>query len=540
MAPQGTYVYYFKSSTLPSGAAGPIAVLLLCTIFFFLTSSSRKLPKGLRRVPGPRGYPIIGNIPQLSDRPQQQLKAWARTYGELFQLRLGLNNWIYLNSPQATREILDKQSHLTSSRIPAPVASDIIGGDMRFVLMPDTQRWKDLRGPVHKMLTPSKSKLYMPSQDLEAKQFTYDLLVDNKNETEFYTHTRRFATSIIMAATYGWRLPESNGAGIQEIYDILHELSESMVPGTWIADTAPFLARLPKCLQWWRKEALEHFNYQTKVWMRYWKQMEMEIEEGTLPDCFGKHLLDKTKRGKGLTELENVFLAGSMVEAGAETTSTTLNSCFRYLAVNPDVQARAHAEIDVVIGRSRMPDFLDQPNLPYIEACFRETSRLRPPSNNGVLHYTTANLSYKGFHIPRGTMVVMNQYAMYYDPTRYEDPERFLPDRFLDKVENENDENYLPDRWVFGAGRRLCPGMHFAVNSMYIALARVLWAFEIRPPLDECGKEIELDVGDYAYKDGRFTVPKPCRLRFLPRGPDVEDIVCREWRLAGEGLEGGL
>lgn len=119
-----------------------------------------------------------------------------------------------------------------------------------------------------------------------------------------------------------------------------------------------------------------------------------------------------------------------MVEAGAETTSTTLNSCFKYLAVNPTAQARAHWELDKVVGRSRMPDFSDQEKLPYIDACFRETSRLRPPSTNGVLHYTTADLSYKGYHIPKGTVVAMNQYAMYYNSIRYKDPERLVPSDF--------------------------------------------------------------------------------------------------------------
>lgn len=200
---------YFASFIPLAGGTSLLIFLAIYGLFISNLSPFRATPKGLQRVPGPKGYPFAGNAPQLSDRPQRELTAWARTYGELFQLRLGLNNWIFLNSVQATREVLDKQSEFTSSRLPAPVASDLIGADMRFVLMADSQRWKNLRGPFHKMLTPSKSKLYMPSQDLEAKQLTYDLLVNNKNEAEFYTHTRRFATSIIMATTYGWRLPNT-------------------------------------------------------------------------------------------------------------------------------------------------------------------------------------------------------------------------------------------------------------------------------------------------------------------------------------------
>jgi cytochrome P450 len=87
------------------------------------------------------------------------------------------------------------------------VASDLIGGDMRFVLMADNPKWSFWRRSTHRLLTPSVCLGYLENQELEAKQLAYDYLTDNKNETEFYSHTRRFATSIIMATTYGWRLP---------------------------------------------------------------------------------------------------------------------------------------------------------------------------------------------------------------------------------------------------------------------------------------------------------------------------------------------
>lgn len=83
-----------------------------------------------------------------------------------------------------------------------------------------------------------------------------------------------------------------------------------MVPGTWIADTVPSLARLPECLQWWRKGALKHLDYQTEVWMKYWNFLKANVNAGKAPDCFGRQLIEKAQQGKGLTELENAFLAG--------------------------------------------------------------------------------------------------------------------------------------------------------------------------------------------------------------------------------------
>ncbi|KAI0551784.1 O-methylsterigmatocystin oxidoreductase [Xylaria curta] len=520
--------------------------LCICAVLLVfrssLTSEVNRIRKGLRRVPGPWGLPIVGNLLQLSKRPQNELGNWALKYGELFQIKLGLTTWVYVNSPEAAREIMDKQSAHTSSRLPSPVANDLVGGDMRFVLMPDNPKWSFWRRTTQRLLTPSVCMTYLENQNLEAKQLVYDYLTDNKNQSEFYSHTRRFATSIIMATTYGWRLPTAHGEDIKQIYHILHALSEDSVPGAHIADALPFLARLPPALQWWRRKGLEHFQYQVDAWMGYWKRLQKRVETEESPHCFGKQLIAESP----LNELEQGFLAGSLVEAGAETTSTTINSCLRYLANNPEAQAAAHAELDAVVGRERSPTWADQGSLPYIEACHRETSRLRPPSNNGVLHYTTKDLEYKGFHIPKGVVVAMNQYHMYYDPERYPDPEQFRPERFLRTAGPKHvggapqwsynaEAGDLPDRWVFGAGRRLCPGMHFAVNSLYIGLAKILWAFEIKRPVDENGKEIELDVSDEGYMDGRFTVPKPYRLRFIPRSPEIEKIVRRDWAEADKG-----
>lgn len=185
--------------------SGIIAVL----VFAYLTSQTKKIPKGLRRVPGPPGIPLLGNTLQLKPQPQRQFQQWAREYGELFQIQMGYENWVFLNSPEAVKEILDKQSAITSGRAPMPVASDLISGGMRFLLMGYTSEWRKLRTIVHKLLTPKVSDTFKPSQDFEAKQLIHDLYSDNKGEENFYMHVRRYTTSVVMTSTYGRRIPVS-------------------------------------------------------------------------------------------------------------------------------------------------------------------------------------------------------------------------------------------------------------------------------------------------------------------------------------------
>lgn len=191
--------------TLPlilPAAGGLLAIFL----YVVVANSARKAPHGLRNVPGPKSLPIIGNTLQLGSQPQKMLKIWAQEYGEVFQIRMGWENWVFLNSPRAVKDILDKQSAITSGRPPMPVASDIISGGMRFLLMSYSPTWRVLRAIVHKLLTPKVSNTFTPSQEFEAKQLVFDILTDNEDESSFYMHVRRYTTSVVMTSTYGRRV----------------------------------------------------------------------------------------------------------------------------------------------------------------------------------------------------------------------------------------------------------------------------------------------------------------------------------------------
>ena len=182
------------------------AAALLCGVSFVNNRFSRRA-KALRKIPGPSGLPLIGNLHQISSLPFREMKQWSRKYGEIFRVKVGLQDWIFLNSPEAIKDILDRQSATTSGRPPMPVASDIVSGGKRFLLMSYTPEWRKLRAMVHKLLTPKASDLFKPSQEFETKQLLWDLLTDNDDQESFYNHVRRYTTSVVMTSTYGRRIP---------------------------------------------------------------------------------------------------------------------------------------------------------------------------------------------------------------------------------------------------------------------------------------------------------------------------------------------
>lgn len=186
-------------------------VLLLGSFIFVVSqclNRKRKIPKGLREVPGPPGALLVGNTLQLGQHPHRAILEWSKQYGELFKVRIGYENWIFLNTPVAVREILDKQSANTSGRAPAPVLSDLVSDKKRLLFMGYTPEWRKVRAIVHKLLTPKASEVFRPSQEFEAKQLIHDILTDNENQENFYMHVRRYTTSVVMTSTYGRRVPD--------------------------------------------------------------------------------------------------------------------------------------------------------------------------------------------------------------------------------------------------------------------------------------------------------------------------------------------
>jgi cytochrome P450 len=164
----------------------------------------------------------------------------------------------------------------------------------------------------------------------------------------------------------------------------------------------------------------------------------------------------------------------------------------------PEVQRRAQAEIDAVVGRDRLPSFSDAPHLPYVCATMREVLRWRPALAFGAPHVSREEDWYEGMYIPKGTMCIANLWKCNHDQAVFgEDAEEFRPERHLDEhgeLVPGPVETYQAGHVAFGFGRRICVGKELANESLFINTARILWAAELARPKDESGKEVPLDI----------------------------------------------
>jgi len=175
---------------------------------------------------------------------------------------------------------------------------------------------------------------------------------------------------------------------------------------------------------------------------------------------------------------------------------------------NPEIVHKAQAQLDAVIKPGYLPDFTDEENLPYITALTMESLRWRDVVPIAIPRCLQVDDEYKGYRIPKGSIVIPNAWhvsesllpwtifidfrAMLHDEDVYPDPFTFKPERFLTKDGKIDETIRDPRHACFGFGRRICPGRHMAFSAIWIALASILYSFNIEKAKDESGEIIEL------------------------------------------------
>jgi cytochrome P450 len=243
----------------------------------------------------------------------------------------------------------------------------------------------------------------------------------------------------------------------------------------------------------------------------------------------------RSQKTERLSDDQASHLCGILLEAGSDTSAVELRSFVKAMVLSPEPQRKAQEELDQVCG-DRMPEIGDAEALPYIRACVKEVCRWGPAVLMGIPHSLVRDDSYMGYKIPAGAMVLMNVWSVHMDAKRHHNPRKYDPSRYLNNCDKSARRSALSpnpedrDHYLFGAGRRMCPGMDLADNSLFLALARILWAFSISPALDDRGKEILPDADDIIA--GLPAHPAPFKAVIRPRSEKRAQEVGRQWSQA--------
>lgn len=285
---------------------------------------------------------------------------------------------------------------------------------------------------------------------------------------------------------YGERLQGQSDL-FDKVSDAQDEFLRNNIPGQWLVDTYPQLRKIPTFLQWWRPYGNRVFQYTRSAFKGYYDLMQENIKKGTQKECFATKFYREEKSDDVFDFDQKLFATGGLIEAGSDTSKNQLNMVIAAMAADPNTWvAKARKELDDLCGSNaeRLPTFEDWDKLPYIQAIMKEGLRWRPNVNpTGFPHALIKDDWYEGYHLPAGTVVTINNWAISLSPNEYENPEKFDPDRFL----NDDLWNHMKGHYGYGAGRRACAGFRVAQNSMFIFLSRLIYCFDIeqdpvRPP----------------------------------------------------------
>ncbi|KAF9019569.1 cytochrome P450 [Hymenopellis radicata] len=511
---------------------GVLALLASLLVF------SRRRRYALPLPPGPKGLPFVG---LLFDRPVRNVYAtyteWAATYGDLVHYQVLGQPIIVVSSEEAATELFERRSTNYSDRPPVPML-ELMGMDWNLVNFRYSDTWRTHRKMFHQYFNANQVTAYQPVQ-LEASVTLLQQMLTTPEA--FFSHVRHNAGSIILRLTYGYDATPVNDPYVTLVDQFVRRTAAAANPGSYLIDYLLILKWIPAWfpLAGFQREAKMVAPHAAQVRDHPFQLAEKDIKQGKSAHSFVATTLRRIEEQEGADSMVEVTknVAAIVFSAGADTTVGGVLSTILAMVLNPDVLKQAHEELDVAVGRQRLPNFEDRSNLPLIQAIVLEALRWRPVVPVNVAHASIQDDVYNGYFIPAGTLrlyrdafrsdskfyvgsiVLGNTWALLHDGDVYRNPDVFQPKRFL----GENPEPDPTARGVFGFGRRICPGRHLAMNSVFIAVASILWAFNIERARDADGGEIIPD--DKAYLDVFLMHPLPYKCKITPRFPEVPALL---------------
>ncbi|KAI0740352.1 cytochrome P450 98A3 [Earliella scabrosa] len=467
-------------------------LVLFISIWLQAVARARRLP------PGPTPLPIVGNILQMPRKDLgREFAQLSNVYGPITHLSVLGQSIVVLGSYKDACELMNKRSANYSDR-PESVMVPLVGFSWLFILMNYGAEWRQHRRAFHQQMTADVIPQYEPIQLKATRNLLRSVLHSPK---DVGTHLRFTFAAITMRIAYGVDLQHANDEHFAMIERMAEVGATIAAPGRFLVEVIPWLRFLPAWLpgaefkryaEGAKRDILHIVNY---LFETAKELMVSPDDDGRVNDSFVTRLLDghspNTREGQKAEEICKGISATAYL--GLEQINTAMRAFLVAMAMFPDVQKRAQAELDTAVGRDRLPESSDLESLHYTRAAVKELLRWHVVTPIGVPHRAVSDDEYNGYLIPAGATVLATVWAISRDPETYPDPENFVPERFLDKNGQLDVNDKDPADFIFGFGRRICPGRLLAESSLLMICASLLWAFDIRPPVDEHGISIPVE-----------------------------------------------
>ncbi|XP_065855845.1 iridoid oxidase-like [Euphorbia lathyris] len=491
----------------------------LLFVIILIKRKSRRLDVNLRP-PGPRAWPIFGNIFDLGALPHQSLHKLKSKYGAVIWLRLGFINTLVIQSAKEAEQLFKNHDILFSDRKIADVftAHNYYQGSLS--LCRYGSNWRILRRLVTLGLMTSKKI----NESVYVRRKCIDKMIRFIEEDAAAARAKGESAEIVLSR-YVFVMTFNLMGNLIFSKDLVDSHSE---------EGSEFFDAMDKVMNWSGKPNLADFMPYLKVFDPQRIRKNMEIELGRTMNVLEKFMKERIEDRKSTKERDAKDFLDTILEyesngngpdkisthnmliiilemffGGTETTSGTTEWLMVELFRSPEAMRKVKEELNRVVGPKRKVEESDLDELPYLQAIIKETMRLHPVIPLLIPRNTLEEIKFMKYVIPKDTQVFVNAWAIGRDPDTWEDPLCFRPERFLNSNIDYKGQNFelLP----FGSGRRICAGMPLAHRILHLTVASLLHCFDW-----EIDQNSAVEATDLKEKFG-FTVRKLVRLRAIPK-----------------------
>lgn len=453
---------------------------LLVTVLVLLLLMHRR-GGAVKLPPGPFALPIIGNLPFLDKKaPFNSFVKWSKKYGTVLTVYIGPQRAVILVGYETVREALVDQADDFRGRFVLPFAKKLFDGyGLGFS---NGDRWTQLRRFTLSTLRDfGMGRKRMEEWIREESTFLLASLKETNGapfEPSFFIS--RAVSNVICALVFGQRF-DYEDRHFLHLLQIISELLRFF--SSPLGQLFNIFPRIMDALPGRHQRIFK----QTKDINSFIEQKVKEHERDLSPDsprdfidCFLLRLAQEKEMPASEFHMENlVATCINLFFAGTETTSTTIRYALLILIKHPEIQQKMQSEIDTVIGRDRGPFMEDRKSMPFTDAVIHEVQRYLDLVPHSLPHCATRTVSFRGYTIPKGTVIIPLLHSVLRDEKQWESPWTFNPKHFLDNNSNfKKNPAFMP----FAAGKRACVGESLARMELFLFLVTLLQNFTFSTP----------------------------------------------------------
>ncbi|XP_013602661.1 PREDICTED: cytochrome P450 77A3-like [Brassica oleracea var. oleracea] len=454
-------------------------------------SSGRSSQCRLNIPPGPKGWPLVGNLLQVISQRRHfvfLMRDLRKKYGPIFTMQMGQRTMIIVTDEKLIHEALVQRGPTFASRPPdSPIRLMFSVGKCAINSAEYGPLWRTLRRNfVTELVTPTRVKQcsWIRTWAMENHMKRIQKESVEKGYVEVMSQCRLAICSILICLCFGAKISEEKIKNIENVLKDVMLITSPTLPD-FLPVLTPLFRRQVREARELRKTQLECLVPLIRNRRAFVDAKESPNEEMVSP--IGAAYVDSlfalkpVERGGELKDEEIVTLCSEIVSAGTDTSATTLEWALLHLVTDQNIQEKLYEEVVGAVGKNGVVEEDDVTKMPYLEAIVKETLRRHPPRHFLLSHAAVKDTELGGYDIPSGAYVEFYTAWVTENPEIWSDPSEFRPERFLPGGDGVN-ADWTGTRGVtmlpFGAGRRICPAWSLGILHINLMLARMIHSFK--------------------------------------------------------------